>query len=571
MAPSPALEGLRGGGGATALLPETHVSSAGTEVDRSQPVRRGSSSFTARGAFVASISSMLFGYCLSEMNTIAPYVVLTFGWCEQQGDGQPTISCARSELYESLVNAILFVGAAVGAYATGPLLARPSFPARRVLCLSASFFVLGGALAALATGVGMLLVARLFKGVGVGICTVCGPLYISEMSPPGVRGFYASMTNFAIQVGIFCAISFGLGQTVLVKPYRLSEFDRFYWRGIVGFPVLPGLLQLLGFLVLFRYDSPQWLVAQGKSTQAQSVLLRMHDGDMGAVEAEMGLLLQRIAESPRSSSSSSVAATRTSKVPLCRAFFDPYFRFALLVGLFVATLMQLCGMNAVCAYSNRLFSEAGIAAEDLTLASTCIASISILGSYLCCAKLDVWGRRNLLLGGTSLQGLSLMGALGVLLCGGSAGWAAWASVVLVVLYSFGFSFGLGAITWVYLSEIFPSDIRGQAMGFCGLVNWLSCCVVVGGARFLDEIGTFATFGTLCCLGAVGTFLWVLDTTGCDREDSPVSPRERRRLSGILREMEANNAEEEPKKQLAEVTIAVGEGPAREEKEKCGLA
>merc|ERR1719217_1629986 len=92
--------------------------------------------FTATGAFIASISSFLFGYCLSEMNTIAPFIVLTFDWCEAD-----SFDCDTATFYESMTNAILFVGAAVGAYITGPLMSRYKVSVRHVLCLASCFFI----------------------------------------------------------------------------------------------------------------------------------------------------------------------------------------------------------------------------------------------------------------------------------------------------------------------------------------------------------------------------------------------------------------------------------------------
>eukprot|EP00971_Amphidinium_carterae_P242188 4809004-Amphidinium_carterae.1 len=56
-------------------------------------------------------------------------------------------------------------------------------------------------------------------------------------------------------------------------------------------------------------------------------------------------------------------------------------------------------------------------------------------------------------------------------------------VVCFTIFVMAFSFGLGAVTWLYLPEIYPMEIRGAALSACGVINWFSSFIVVFGTRW----------------------------------------------------------------------------------------
>jgi len=101
------------------------------------------------------------------------------------------------------------------------------------------------------------------------------------------------------------------------------------------------------------------------------------------------------------------------------------------------------------------------------------------------------------------------------------------------LFTVSFAGGLGAVTWIYLSEIYIMEIRGSALSACGVINWLSCFVVVFGIPFLGLHGACKLFGVVCLACVVFVFLFVQETKGCSMEDSPLTPQSGRNKSPLL--------------------------------------
>jgi hypothetical protein len=108
-----------------------------------------------------------------------------------------------------------------------------------------------------------------------------------------------------------------------------------------------------------------------------------------------------------------------------------------------------------------------------------------------------------------------------------------ATVGCFSLFVVSFSLGLGAVTWLYLSEIYPMEIRGAALSACGVINWLSCFTVVFGGRFLSLHSACRVFGIITILGLFGVFVWIIETKGCSMDDSPLTPVSARSTSPLL--------------------------------------
>merc|ERR1719188_1163730 len=138
-----------------------------------------------------------------------------------------------------------------------------------------------------------------------------------------------------------------------------------------------------------------------------------------------------------------------------------------------------------------------------------------------------------------------MGLLSLLLNPGSATFLPASSigigaVVIFTVFVQSFSFGLGAVTWLYLSEIYPMEIRGPALSACGVINWLCSFVVVFGTRFLSLTGACHVFGLICLFGFLGTWAWVVETKGCSMDDSPLTPKSKRGSSPLLTPVNPNS-------------------------------
>lgn len=507
---------------------EAPAARAGKSSEELVPPRK---SVTTAAASVAVISSFLFGYSICVLDSCGELIPVVFEWCNS--DWQ--FDCLASRVCQGLVNASVYLGAAAGAFLAG----RPrltSGGSRFQILLSDAMFIVGGLSAAFAQGVVSLLVGRLVSGVGLGISAIAAPLYIAEVSPRKLRGSNSALHGVFIAVGILSSITFGIPQSPPPSGPEepLEGLDVWFWRILLGFPVLPALVQAILFKYVVPIDPPSLLVLKGQMGEARKLLYRSYGlvpPEGGAADlrnskiASLELQLTELQEA-------SANFHATPRIHIHQAICDPFLRCALFLGFGLAAFQQLCGINALMSYSNSLFAEAGIAAEHLTLASTAMAFANVCVSVMSSGVVDNWGRRKLLLLGPFLQTL----AMAIITCGTTG--LSQRLVALLTVMSFSvfvvsFSAGLGAVTWLYLSEIYPMEIRGSALSACGVINWLSCFSVVFGTRFLSLHSACKLFGSISGIGFLGVYLWVVETTGCDMDDSPLTPRSARSSSTLL--------------------------------------
>lgn len=481
---------------------------------------------------VAVISSFLFGYSICVLDSCGELIPVVFGWCNSDWRSD----CLASRVCQGLVNSSVYLGAAAGALLAG----RPRLTAagsRLQMCLSDVLFIAGGILGACAQGVHSLLLGRLISGVGLGVCAIAGPLYIAEVSPRERRGSNSALHGAFIAVGIFASITFGLPQS---PPPRgpdepLSGLDVWFWRLLLGFPVLPALLQMALFRWKVPIDPPSLLVQRGQIKEARGLLYRTYGLDPPEGGAAADLHDRKVARLEMQINELVEASTTAKAIPrihIHQAICDPFLRCALFLGFGLAAFQQLSGINALMSYSNSLFREAGIPPQYLTLASTIMGAVNVLVSVMSSKVVDHWGRRTLLLVGSFLQAVT-MGVMTFSAEGLSPSLTGLIAVTSFSLFVVSFSAGLGAITWLYLAEIYPMEIRGSALSVCGVINWLSSFAVVFGTRFLDVNSACSLFGIICGVGFVGVYLWVVETKGCSMDDSPLTPRSARSSSTLL--------------------------------------
>jgi hypothetical protein len=296
-------------------------------------------------------------------------------------------------------------------------------------------------------------------------------------------------------------------------------------------------LQAAWFLWAYPVDAPSSLVVRGEMDLARCVLYKTY-GQAAGENVDMQGKRQAALEAQLTDLREAAAAAKAlPPIKVVQAMCDPFLRTAVFLGIALAAFQQLCGINGLMAYSNSLFAEAGIAPQSLTLASTAMATANVAASLLSSRMVDRWGRRKLLMTGSFCQAMS-MALLSALLDKRSqallpAAAVGPAAVVCFTVFVMTFSFGLGAVTWLYLSEIYPMEIRGASLSACGVINWMCSFVVVFGTTFLSLTAACHLFGLICLFGFLGTYAWVVETKGCSMDDSPLTPKSRRGSSPLL--------------------------------------
>ncbi|MBS3904155.1 MAG: sugar porter family MFS transporter [Simkania sp.] len=360
---------------------------------------------------------------------------------------------------------IILLGALIAAMITGSLADR--FGRRRTILLSALLFILGAILVARAPDNAMFMWGRFITGLGVGLVSVVAPMYLSEISSAKHRGSIVAIYQLAITIGILVAYG---------SNYAFASSEN-GWRMMMVWGAAPAVLQLL--LSSYLPESPRWLLGMGKETKAHEVVKKLHLRE---------LLEEKISTEKRSR--------------WAALFATPSIRWAFFVGIILAIFQQITGINAVIYYAPDIFQLVGFPSnESAILATVGIGGINVIATVFAVWLLDKVGRRMLLLVG--LCGMTIaLACISLAFYIKSPGINTISMVALMGYVAF-FAIGLGPVTWVILSEIYPLSVRGKAMSVATLVNWLFNYLLA--LTFIDIVNWFGTgmtflgFAVLCVI------------------------------------------------------------------------
>ncbi|MEO9188584.1 MAG: sugar porter family MFS transporter, partial [Acetobacteraceae bacterium] len=401
-----------------------------------------------------------------------------------------------SSLLVEVVTSWVTLGALFGALAGGELADR--LGRKRALLIAGAMFTLGSFVEALAPATVILVGGRLIVGAGVGVAAVAAPLYAAELAPTSLRGRFVSSYQLAIAVGIFVAY---------LVAGLLSKGDA--WRWMLGASAVPGLMLFVAALV--TPESPRWLMKMHRRPEAAAELRKIRAGaDAKRLDAIEAALRK---EGGRAS---------------WGEVFHKRWRRPLLIGVGLAVLQQITGINAIIYYADQIFASAGFISRSsqATVTLWAVGAVNVLATLIAIAFIDRLGRRKLLLAGLLGMGISLavVGVAFRFIGNAAAGKAAVAPsgagvVTLFALVAFiiCFAFSMGPVVWTVINEIFPGHIRGRAVAVATAVNWGSAFLVSQG--FLSLIGaignsfTFWLLALFCGLGWIWVYRAVPETKG----------------------------------------------------------
>ncbi|CAK9139018.1 unnamed protein product [Ilex paraguariensis] len=426
---------------------------------------------------LASMTSILLGYDIGVMSGAAIYIQDDF-----------KISDTQVEILVGILNFYCLFGSAA-AGRTSDWVGR-----RYTIVLAGAIFFVGALLMGFATNYAFLMVGRFVAGIGVGYALMIAPVYTAEVSPAASRGFLTSFPEVFINFGIL------LGY---ISNYAFSKLpEHLGWRFMLGIGAIPSVF--LAVVVLGMPESPRWLIMQGRLGEAKRVLDKTSDSKE---EAQLRLAdIKEAAGIPENCNDDFVLITtkHSHGEGVWRELLlypTPAVRHILIAAIGIHFFQQSSGIDAVVLYSPRIFEKAGITKNtDKLLATIAVGTTKTIFILVATFLLDKIGRRPLLLSSVGGMIVSLM-LLGVGLTvidhsDHKLTWAIALSLSMVLSYVAFFSIGMGPITWVYSSEIFPLKLRAQgcsmgvavnratsgvlSMTFISLYN----AITIGGAFFL---------------------------------------------------------------------------------------
>jgi sugar porter (SP) family MFS transporter len=438
-------------------------------------------------AVVTFLAGLLFGYDQGVISGALPLIT-----------AQLDLSTFEAEIITSWVT----LGALFGALVAGGIADRVG--RRWTAIIAGTLFAIGALLEALAPGAAILTLGRLVTGLGVGFASVAAPLYAAELAPRSLRGTFVSTYQLAITFGILLAY---LADDLLTR----SEA----WRLMFGLAVIPGVLLIIGFWVM--PESARWLLKMGRRALARETLVKVEapediDVSLAALESELAV------EAAEGQATWAEVATRALRRPL-------------IIGVGLAILQQVTGINAIIYYANEIFASAGFttAQEQAKATLWAVGVVNFLATFIAVAWIDRFGRRPLLFSGLVGMGLSLLvvafsfSALRStpdsptsVTTGGIV------TLVALVVFIASFAFSMGPVVWTIISEIYPNRVRGRAIAVATAFNWLAAFLVAQFfLSFVDAIGeaaTFLIFAIMCAVSFVFVARFVPETKGRSLEE-----------------------------------------------------
>lgn len=442
---------------------------------------------------VATLGGLLFGFDIAVISGVLPFVKVKF-----------ELGSATEGWFVS--SALL--GCILGVAIAGNLSDR--LGRKRMLQAAALLFLVSAAATATAPAFSLLILARILGGAGVGVASIISPLYISEISPARFRGRLVTFYQLAVTAGILLAYSTNAGLLQLslsLQGHDLGSFLNFIllkevWRSMLGLALLPSLIFFTG--VLFVPESPRWLIQKGRTREATRILSLTSTGQ----QAPADILIIRTAMKKDESENTSLSR-----------LFTPGLRRPLLLGLLLPLFSQFSGINAVIYYGPRILNNAGIPIGNALVGQMLFGLANFLFTLVAIWKVDSIGRRPLYLWGSAGACIALA-ATGICFATGHTG--NFSLVTCIVLFLACFAFSIGPLKFVIATEIFPTALRGRAMGLSILVMWIADAVVGQLTPvLLGSIGpamTFSFFSACCLLSFIVVYLLLPETRGESLEE-----------------------------------------------------
>ncbi len=418
--------------------------------------------YLRRVTWVATLGGLLFGFDTGVINGALPFMV---------DDLQLTA------FTEGLVASSLVFGAAFGALAGGRL--ADTYGRRRMIIVLAVVFLVGTLGSALAPDVTVMVASRLVLGLAVGGASVMVPIFLAELSPAARRGQVVTRNELMIVTGQLLAFStsaflgnvFGDAQGV--------------WRWMLVLATLPAIGLWIG--MHFVPESPRWLAGQGAFGFALRVLQRLRTAAVAQQEYEE---VRSMAIEDREREDAGFRDLR-----------EPWLRRIVVVGLGLAVIQQITGVNSIMYYGTQILVVAGFGTQAALTANIANGVISVGATFVGIWLLGKVGRRPMLLVGQmgTTSALLAIGIVSLLVPEGTArGFLVLSLTVTFLAFQQG---AISPVTWLMLSEIFPMRLRGLGMGAAVFVLWMvNFAVSLSFPILMEAIGISTTFFVFVVLG-----------------------------------------------------------------------
>jgi sugar porter (SP) family MFS transporter len=461
-------------------------------------------------ATIASTGGLLFGFDTGVISGAIPYFQQRFrlgnDWVE-------------------LITTAGLLGAVIGALSVGrvaDLIGR-----KKVILAAAIVFSIGAVWSGMAPDERILLLARFFLGIAIGVSSFAVPLYIAEISPARIRGVLVSLFQLLITIGIMVSY---FSDSAFALPEGAPGYAE-CWRPMFYVGVIPALIMFVG--MIFLPETPRWLISKGREEECRSILMKVED------PALIEDVLSRMKAETALDSDNRV---RWSDV------LQPWLRTPLFIAIGIMFVQQFTGINTIIYYSPKIFLMSGFdGARAAILASISVGVVNVVFTVLSLFLVDRIGRRKLYFVGLSGMVVALLAMSSCFALQADLGDAVkQITIALVWIYCAFFALSLGPLGWLIISEVFPLKVRGIGTSIGSLACWLfnglvaftffkivraltlqGTDIVIRGENLGNPAGAFGLYALVGIAGLLWGYFYLPETKGKSLERIEEHWRKRR--------------------------------------------
>jgi SP family arabinose:H+ symporter-like MFS transporter len=393
-----------------------------------------------KAAITGALGGLLFGFDTAVISGVTHSLQVQY---------------ALSEGQKGFTVAIALYGTVFGAIFSG--MVGQKLGSRSALRITGLLYVLSAIGCAFTPSWSLFLVFRFLGGLGIGGSSVLGPVYIAELAPAKLRGRLVGMFQINIVIGILLAYL----SNAIVVYFHLGAIE---WRVQLGIGIVPAALFLI--MLLTAPQSSRWLVSQNRLDEAYRILAQMGSPDSRAE-------VDAISESLKSEG----GATQHS-------LFQRRYGLLIFLAVSIGLFNQLSGINAILYYLNDIFASAGFSSVSSNVQAVVIGLANLLATMLGISIIDKIGRKPLLLTGAIGCSLALSGVALVFYTGKHLGLL----LPLLVGFIVFFAVSQGAVIWVYLSEVFPTNVRSKGQSLGSSTHWIANGLI---ANFFPYVAVYS--------------------------------------------------------------------------------
>lgn len=402
-------------------------------------------------------------------------------------EGPKKIEFFRDLLW-TITNCLFVVGGMIGAFCSKPL---SDCTGRRMSIILHNIFSLLGALSVMAIyllpnfeqNFSFVMISRLLYGIQGGMACTLIPTYLNEISPPNLRGATGCIGQLFVTVGIMLSQFSGFRQLLGTEEQ---------WINLLSLPAIPAIICFLSMFLFFA-ETPASLVKKNQKEYATRTLKKLRHSSN--VEEEM----ERIEMEAKG------AMKDGESITFMQLINSRELRRPLITCLVIQITQQLCGINAIFFYSERIFKKSGIEDSAIQYCISLTGVINVISTLIAIPLLDKLGRRALLVYPMAIIVFDYILLTVFLNLQHLSSIYSYLCILCIILFIICFAVGLGPIPFVYVAECFGPNSRSAAIAICMFTNWTANLLLTLAFPFLNDFlksYVFLVFSVIVLLAGI---------------------------------------------------------------------